>query len=250
MTKSAAQAAEYDFPYHYLPHFDRFGAPRVHRVLVWGLEYLSYLGLVVRLVKELAPRTLLDVGCGDGRLLYELRDSVPSLAGCDTDERAIGFARAFNPAAAIHLGELSGVAGAFDVVVAMEVLEHVADDAQPGFVSALAARVAATGRLIVSVPTPNLPIPAKHFRHYDLERLREQLSPAFEIERHFYVVRGSALFRGLSSLASNRWMIAVPYRLRRWIWRAHEAWTIEASAADARHLIAVARLCTTHSARR
>jgi 2-polyprenyl-3-methyl-5-hydroxy-6-metoxy-1,4-benzoquinol methylase len=241
MTRSTDQAAEYEFPYHYLPHFDRFGAPRVHRVLVWGLEYLSYLGFVVRLVEELAPASLLDVGCGDGRLLYELRDRVPRLVGCDTDERAARFARAFNPTADVHLGDVSGVPGAFDAVVAMEVLEHVTDDALPGLVSALAARVAGNGKLIVSVPTSNLPMPPKHFRHYNLDRLRAQLAPAFEIERHFYVVRDSALFRGLTSLAANRWMIAVPHRLRRLIWRAHAAWTIEASAADGRHLVAVAR---------
>lgn len=43
------------------------------RNLSWGYEYLSYLNFVLEKASQIGFKSLLDVGCGDGRLLYELR---------------------------------------------------------------------------------------------------------------------------------------------------------------------------------
>src|SRR5688572_22796204 len=108
LTPASGRAAMFDqrddrrddlhrFPHHHLPHFDAQGGATAMQSLSWGLEYLCYLRHLALLIEELGATSLLDVGCGDARLFQMLPPHVTRRLGIDLSERAIGFARAFNP---------------------------------------------------------------------------------------------------------------------------------------------------------
>jgi len=76
-----------------------------------------------------APRTLLDVGCGDGRFLVAMRELGWRGVGIETDPVAANLARE-RSGCTIHEGELDGSdlpEGSFGLVSLVHVIEHVAD---------------------------------------------------------------------------------------------------------------------------
>lgn len=167
------QNRQYNFPYHHTPYFQG-GTPRIVRSLSWGLEYLCYLHHARQLIEDLKPASILDVGCGDGRLLHEL-STVSRRVGADLSLEAIAFARAFSPDVEFHVKSANDLKETFDVVSVIEVLEHIPDDAIPAFISSLEERVSPGGHLVISVPTIVRPCNPKHHRHYSSETLRSQI---------------------------------------------------------------------------
>lgn len=107
----------------------------------------------------LAGRRALDVGCGAGLLAEPLARMGAEVTGIDAAPENIEAARAH--AAAVGLG-IDYIAGdiaeiaptGFDLVTAMEVIEHVAD--KPAFLAALVAALAPGGLLVVSTPNRTL----------------------------------------------------------------------------------------------
>jgi len=88
-------------------------------------------GQVVRVVRELRPRTLLEVGCGEGYLLKAIADAElgVELMGIDISAPAIDEAKSrLGRAARLEVRDardLGATAEAFDVVLMLEVLEHI-----------------------------------------------------------------------------------------------------------------------------
>ena len=99
-------------------------------------------------------RTALDVGCGAGLLTEPLARLGAKVMGVDASPEVIAVARDHAMTMGLEIdyrvGEVAALDGAFDLVTAMEVVEHVADPA--AFVNALAKRVAPGGLLVMSTP--------------------------------------------------------------------------------------------------
>lgn len=239
----ATQAAQYSFPYHYIPTVTETGLISNYRLLKWGIDYLTYMGFIKDLlINDVQPASLLDVGCGDGRLINMMDGKIPHLVGVDLVESAILFARAFNPGAAFYWGDVSEVSGKFQVVTLIEVMEHIPDADYPSFINKVATKLEAGGKLIVSVPTTNLPLHHKHHRQYDLTLLEKHLSSAFMIESYWFVTKLGRLYDMLNLMLHNRLFIVQLGPWRRMIWHLHKRFCYRADQTNGAHLVAIARL--------
>ena len=106
-------------------------------------------------VRPLAGKRALDVGCGAGLLAEPLARLGAEVTGVDAAEENVAVARAHAAGSGLAIdyrqGELAALDLAqFDLVTAMEVLEHVADSA--AFLAELAKRLAPGGLLVLSTP--------------------------------------------------------------------------------------------------
>lgn len=97
----------------------------------FGPVHRHALEQLVSTVAELGVRSVLDVGCGSGQNLRALAAVGPyQLAGIDVSEKALEKARAAVPAAEFHCLDVQSekLAARFDLVMSLQVVEHVPDD--------------------------------------------------------------------------------------------------------------------------
>lgn len=112
-----------------------------------------------RALHPLAGKRGLDVGCGAGLLCEPLARLGAEVTGVDAAEENIAAARTHAAGSGLaidyrhgEIGEI-GLAG-YDLVTAMEVIEHVAD--KPAFLAALAGALAPGGLMVLSCPNRTL----------------------------------------------------------------------------------------------
>jgi len=106
-------------------------------------------------VRPLSARRALDVGCGAGLLCEPLTRLGASVTGVDAAAENIAVAKAHASGAHLEIDYRCGEIGAlglsgYDLVTAMEVIEHVADKGL--FVRQLADRLAPGGLMVLSCP--------------------------------------------------------------------------------------------------
>jgi SAM-dependent methyltransferase len=103
----------------------------------WWLEELSsdpaYEEEVYPLLLDLvAPRQgelILDIGCGDGRMMAKLHEVGASVVGCDINRVLLNSARSVGPVVVARLPRLTWARrGLFDKAVVGLVLEHLPDE--------------------------------------------------------------------------------------------------------------------------
>jgi 2-polyprenyl-3-methyl-5-hydroxy-6-metoxy-1,4-benzoquinol methylase len=159
---------------------------------------------VVSYVRRVAPRTILEIGCGEGYVLAALQEAGVDahLIGVDLAAEAVEAARGrVRPPAELHVGdardaETSFAAAEPDLVMMLEVLEHLEEP--EAMLSDLTRLV--SGHLLLSVPREPLfrglnLARLKHVRALgnDPEHLNHWGSRAFTdlVGRHFEVVATS-----------------------------------------------------------
>ena len=105
-------------------------------------------------LRPLTGKSALDVGCGAGLLAEPLARMGGQVTALDAAPELIVAAKAHSEAAGLTIDYravgVEALDGKFDLVTAMEVVEHVADPR--AFVASLAARLAPGGLLILSTP--------------------------------------------------------------------------------------------------
>ncbi|WP_026915726.1 class I SAM-dependent methyltransferase [Christiangramia portivictoriae] len=235
------QENQYIFPYHHIPYLDSENNVVNHRSLGWGFKYFTYLLRIKELVEEINPDSILDVGCGEGRFLGLLGNRIRKV-GVDLSPRPIKFAQAFHPDIEFHCTDANQLKEEFDVVTAIEVLEHVPDEQVTNFLIILEKRIKESGKIIISVPTTVLPVSEKHYRHYTLEILEQQLENAninLEIKHVEYVYKSSYLLKLYSKLTQNKFWIIDIKPLRNFIWRLVKAKYSKATKENGEELVLI-----------
>jgi len=238
------QEAEYSFPYHHIPHFKQDGTPSTVRPLRWGLEYLCYQKHIAEMVKACKPESVLEVGCGDGRFLKLLGTEVPRRKGIDLAQRAISFAKAFDEGVEFERIDAAELDETFDVVVAIEVLEHIPDDAVDEFLQTLANRTRTGGTVIVAVPTQIRALPPKHFRHYDADTFEKQVKASgapLDLVEMQYVYKQPKWLSLLQKLMMNRYWTFEAGVIQRLLWKITWKKLRFADASNGCHLAAAMR---------
>jgi ubiquinone/menaquinone biosynthesis C-methylase UbiE len=132
--------------------YDKYGSQNpVVRRLMAGFERT-----LDGLLMQVSPRSVLDVGCGEGVVLERWTQRLPDsrFVGTDLEDPAIQAEWARRPAPNLEYRvtraeHLPFADGEFALASAIEVLEHVPD---PEHTVAEMARVARGGHLLVSVP--------------------------------------------------------------------------------------------------
>jgi 2-polyprenyl-6-hydroxyphenyl methylase/3-demethylubiquinone-9 3-methyltransferase len=104
--------------------------------------------------RPLDGKTALDVGCGAGLLAEPLARLGARVTAVDAAPELIKAAKAHAAGQALAIdyrhSTVEQLDGRFDLVTAMEVIEHIADP--QAFLNSLAARLAPGGLLVVSTP--------------------------------------------------------------------------------------------------
>jgi 2-polyprenyl-3-methyl-5-hydroxy-6-metoxy-1,4-benzoquinol methylase len=244
--KGRIQEEEYIFPYHYVPRFES-GVFTQNININWGFEYLSSMEFLLGLLRDIPFKSLVDVGCGDGRFCSEAAKRFPGrrICGIDVSERAVSLARALNPGAEFLTGDITdsafkgmkSVRGGFDLGVSVEVLEHIKPAGASRFIEKIALLLKPGGKLILTVPTLNTPLQAKHYRHFDYDTLEKLLKPSFGIERFYYLNRISHGTDLIRKVLSNRLFILNGRRLRGRIYKYYVKKYLIADNGNARRIV-------------
>lgn len=164
----------------------RTAAPPVDSLVGWiprdrsWVPSLRYLMRRARILPLLGPGhglRALEVGCGAGTLLIELRDRGYACTGLESSGEALAVARNIVRGSGRDVEIVSRPPawnGSFDLVTAFDVLEHIDDDA--GALRRWTQWLAPGGRMILSVPAhPSRwgsgDVWAGHFRRYTRQAL-------------------------------------------------------------------------------
>jgi 2-polyprenyl-3-methyl-5-hydroxy-6-metoxy-1,4-benzoquinol methylase len=204
--EQSTQEAQYALPYHYVPERDGLCVSRTV-FWSWGMHYLAGMELVLSELKKLTFDSLLDVGCGDGRFLKEVTSEFmgKEVLGVDYSTRAIALAKALNPAIDYICADLTSetLQQRYDVVTAVEVLEHIPVDEVQLFLEGIASHLNPEGRLVITVPHVNKGVQSKHYQHFTAATLRATLQQRFTVQRVVPFDRRSRLVAGMLRLLGH-----------------------------------------------
>jgi SAM-dependent methyltransferase len=139
-----------------------------------------------RLSDRCAGRDVLEAGCGEGYGADLIADVAHRVIGLDYDEATVAHVRASYPRVDMRHGNLAEwplPAGAVDVVVNFQVIEHLWD--QPQFVAECLRVLRPSGLLMMSTPNRvtfspgrDTPINPFHTRELNADELTELLESA------------------------------------------------------------------------
>ena len=126
MSKFQLQEDEYSFPYNYLTSLNN-NVPSIYKRLGWGYEYITYIDFIANYIEEkIKPISLLDIGCGDGFLINNLKyNKTKKINGIDLSKKAILFAKAFSNGYNFYCKDLFDIKEKYNTVCLIEVLEQI-----------------------------------------------------------------------------------------------------------------------------
>lgn len=141
-----------------------------------GQRYNTVLAL---LPNDLHGFNFLDYGGGDGALSTLAADKGAAAVVFDRDQVALNYARDDK--------RLSLVRGktylpfkdtSFDIVAILETLEHIKEGEETDALKEAHRVLKPNGLLVLTVPSDNIPVSTKHYRHYSTEGLSNKVKKA------------------------------------------------------------------------
>lgn len=207
VTKEQMQEVQYVFPYHHLTHEEN-GGFFLFKHLFWGLTHYTYIQYVIDKILETDFQSLADIGCGEGRIICELerRTNNKKLLGVDISERAIKFARAFSKSSDFKVQDITRIplAEPVDCIVSCEVIEHIEPSRVTEYIQGVYGSLKQGGTLIITTPTTNVPVNAKHYQHFTAEMFDELLAEKFSDITYSYLNRVNVFSKILERILANR----------------------------------------------
>lgn len=208
---------KYTLPYHWMR--DRF-----HKD---SLPYFGYMDIVLRQLPP-APASVLDAGCGDGRISFEMIQKGYQVTGLDILPISVVYAQAFSPSGNFHQADLrnklTSIKGIkkeqFEAILCVEVYEHLPPDDCLKTLKNLFEVLKLDGKLILTVPSFYLPKSQLHYRHFLPEEIIQELTSAgFSVEEVMYQQNLGKFTQWLLSpsveaFLNNKWL--QPVFLKRW----------------------------------
>ncbi len=219
------QEDAYQFPYHYIaqfrPHFNQC------YYFAWGINYAASLEFILQQLSQEPFETLIDVGCGDGRITQEVGRRFPqrSIEGVDYSQRAVQLAQLMNPRGQYRCADIlqDDWGQRYDIALLIEVFEHIPPERGPAFLAAIAQRLLRPGgRLHLTVPHRNLPLDPKHYRHFTLAELQALLADCFEIEHVIFLEQRSWQKGLIDLLLGNKLFILNSTKLKNILYRLYK----------------------------
>ena len=184
--KQDLQEERYEFPYHYLPSI-RNGNFSQHQYWSWGFRYLGRIQIVFDILQKLEFKSLIDIGCGDGRFLRDVNNLFKGkrLLGIDYSETAISIARQMNPDLCYKQTNIvsTSLNDRYDVATLLDVIEHIPLESLNPFMKSVSDLIRPGGQLIISVPHTNEKLFPKHHQHFNSAKLRTLLKNDFHMIR-------------------------------------------------------------------
>jgi len=156
VAKFSALAAEWWDPAGKFAPLHRFNPVRLSFIKA---EAAAHFGLDPRALRPFEGLSLLDIGCGGGLLSEPMARLGFAVTGADASEKNIGTARAHAAQSGLDIAYHATTAEAlvgrqFDIVLNMEVVEHVADVA--AYLNACAALIRPGGLTLVATMNKTL----------------------------------------------------------------------------------------------
>ena len=220
--QQAIQDEQYHFPYHYVSSSTN-GVFRQTYDWSWALNYQLTLDFILNRLQDEEFTSIVDIGCGDGRLTWELHKAFPMsrVLGLDYSQRSVGLAKNINPSVDYQVRDIitAKTEERFDRGMLIEVLEHIPDELESPFLEAISNMLTVAGGggtvgksngvLYLTVPHQNQPLSpkGKHYRHYTVKSLAEKVSPYFEINECITFQKRCRRRGWVSKLLSNRYFI-------------------------------------------
>ena len=207
--EQAIQDDEYWFPYHYVvkyePHFTQCYLDS------WGINYAATIQFLLSHISKVKFKSIVDIGCGDGRFTSELSKAFPGVkvVGIDYSGRAIRLAKAMNPTIPFVQMDIaeSSPKEKYDVGILMEVLEHIPPEEIKNFLQGVSDLLCDGGVLFVTVPHSNKLVEPKHFQHFTVESLLNSLGDFFEPCKIVPFEKNSIRKRILDTILANGYFI-------------------------------------------
>lgn len=153
---------------------------------LWN-EHMARYAFAVRLAKN---RRVLDAGCGSGYGAAELAREAREVVGIDISQEAIDYAHASYHGPRVRFERASclqipAADGAFDLVVAFEIIEHLSD--WRAFLREARRVLSAEGQFVVSTPNKLYYAESRaqlgpnpfHAHEFDYAEFRSELETAF-----------------------------------------------------------------------
>lgn len=224
--KDLLQEEQYDFPYHFIPEVEESGEIVTNRFLQWSMMYMSYIHFVREEVLTSDAQKILDVGCGDGRMLYEIekKDKKRHYLGIDISVRALQFAQGFTTYSKFEVFDIiqKPYSEQFDICTYIETIEHIPPEQIKTMIKNIAGSLKENGVLVLTTPTTNLPTAKKHYQHFTKEKIEEYIGDYFTIQEVRYLNVENWYAKLLARLLVNRLFITQSKLIRKFVFNQYK----------------------------
>lgn len=217
------QNDEYEFPYHYVSKF-RDGFTQVFND-TWGINYVSTIEYIIERLKCEEFNSLIDMGCGDGRLVRELSLEFPNqmICGIDYSNQAINLARILNKNCEYYQADITlEIIKKVDLVTLIEVFEHFPPKMADDFVEGVYQHLNDNGILYITVPHENKPVEYKHYRHFNSWTITECFHHRFHIEEIIPFESNGVMKTVIDKVLTNSFFILNHRRLKNYIYNFYK----------------------------